>query len=861
MPITDPLVLPADVVLAPVGELPAAVRRRFSCGDGDFALTRPRLRAGSRIVDAQAAALLAEFRRPSTVAEALIRHCRQCGLEPLPALVEAAYPLLASLLDAGFLVSGGAAQADGLEPTTRVGEAVAGFEVLRCVQELDDVEVYQVRQVRSGGPAGPLGARFAALKIERRAGAGRCAAAMAREAAVLERLAGEAAPRLVAAGVLAGRHYLVSEWCSGIDAAAAAAELRASGEWRGLLALAAGVARAYAGLHEAGVIHGDVHPRNALVAAGGGIRLLDFGLARCVDARGRLPAPARGAVPCFFEPEYARRARAGRRPPPVSRAGEQHAVAALLYLLLTGFHYRDFSLEREALLRQIAEEPPLPFAERGVAAWPEMESVLGRALAKRPRDRFRSLAALARALAAVRAPRRRAATPGPRAGERATSQARGGAAAPRRGGRPAAAADVLLAAVLARLGPEAAVAAGAAAGKDAGASTGALGAGAEAGATGQPRASLSNGAAGVACALYRIALAREDAALLAQADLWAARATDAARRHGDAAFYDPRTGITKARVGRVSPYHAASGTHAVAALIAHAQGDTAAQQAAIDAFLAAVRAPCAAADLTLGRSGVLLAAALLLDAAESGGLPGATLAALRQLGRRRLAGLWRQLDALPPAAAGHVNLGIAHGWGGWLYASLRWCRAEATQLPPRLAERLGELAGCAESWQRGLCWRWYGAASERPSQSPSMPGWCNGSAGFVHLWTLAHRQLGEPRYAALAEGAAWNAWEDHGGGESLCCGLAGRAYAMLELYRHGGGGVWLVRARALAALAANAARASTRPDSLYRGALGVAVLAADLARPRDAVMPFFAEEGWRTPGVGTLPGSAHPGLT
>jgi hypothetical protein len=832
VPITDPLVLPADVVLAPVAELAPAVRRRFTCDDGDFALTRPRLRAASRIVDAQAAALLAEFRRPSTVAEALIRHCRQCGMEPLPALVEAAYPLLASLLDAGFLVSGGAAQADGLGPTARVGEAVAGYEVVRCVQELEDVEVYQVRV------AGRTGGCFAALKIERPGAAGQCAAALAREAAVLERLAGEVAPRPLAAGTLDGRSYLVAEWCPGIDAAAAARELRVRGTRGDLLALAVAVARAYARLHAAGVIHGDVHPRNALVAADGGIRLLDFGLARWAGAGrrfsgtgpGRLADPGRGGVACFFEPEYARRVRAGRRPAPASRAGEQHAVAALLYLLLTGSHYRDFSLEREALLRQIAEEPPLPFAERGVLPWPDAENVLARALAKRPQDRFPSLAALAAALAAVGAPVPEAAAPGSRAGRQAASPAPAGAAVSRWGGAPAAAPEILLDRMLARLGP-----------KDARAADATL-------TTPEPHlASLSNGAAGIACALYRIALAREDAALLAHADLWAARAIDAARRRGGAAFYDPRLGITKAMVGRVSPYHAASGTHGVAALIAHVQGDAAAQQAATAAFLAAVRAPCTARDLTLGRSGVLLAAALLLDAASSAPLSGATLGGLRQLGRRQLAWLWRQLDELPPPAAGSVNLGIAHGWAGWLYASLRWCRAAAAPLPLRLTERLHELADCAESWQRGLCWRWHGAPGADLSESPSMPGWCNGSAGFVHLWTLAHQQLGEPRHAALAEGAAWNAWEDPGGGASLCCGLAGRAYALLELYRCGGGSEWLERARTLAEAAAAAAHSAARPDSLFRGALGVAVLAADLARPHEAVMPFFADEGWRAP--------------
>ena len=168
------------------------------------------------------------------------------------------------------------------------------------------------------------------------------------------------------------------------------------------------------------------------------------------------------------------------------------------------------------------------------------------------------------------------------------------------------------------------------------------------------------------------------------------------------------------------------------------------------------RQPCPNPDLTLGRSGVLLAAALLLDTLKDDPSPPLTLT---ELGEELLAGIWEEIDALPPIAgcAERPNLGMAHGWAGYLYATLQWCRAAARPLPPRLDERLMELAGCARPRGRGLCWPWYG---ESGTDHGTMPGWCNGSAGFVFLWTLAHRQLGDPAFHALAEGAAWNAWED-----------------------------------------------------------------------------------------------------
>jgi serine/threonine-protein kinase len=142
------------------------------------------------------------------------------------------------------------------------------------------------------------------------------------------------------------------------------------------------------------------------------------------------------------------------------------------------------------------------------------------------------------------------------------------------------------------------------------------------------------------------------------------------------------------------------------------------------------------------------------------------------------------------------TLGIAHGWSGNLYALMRWCRSGGLALPEMIVERLDELRGMAIDKGRGLCWRWYGRAD-----TDSVAGWCNGSAGFIHLWTLAHDLCGDPWFAELAEAAGWNAWETDEGDGNLCCGLAGRAYALLELHRFTGEKSWLDRAQRLAAKA------------------------------------------------------------
>ena len=123
-----------------------------------------------------------------------------------------------------------------------------------------------------------------------------------------------------------------------------------------------------------------------------------------------------------------------------------------------------------------------------------------------------------------------------------------------------------------------------------------------------------------------------------------------------------------------------------------------------------------------------------------------------------------------------------------------------------------------------------------------MPGWCNGGAGFVHLWLEADAVIGGRRFLELATAAASGVWQDRGVAWDLCCGRAGGAYALLALHRRTGRRVWLERARELGGQAVRAARAdsSSRPWSLYRGLPGIAVLADELDRPADARMPLFA---------------------
>ncbi len=308
------------------------------------------------------------------------------------------------------------------------------------------------------------------------------------------------------------------------------------------------------------------------------------------------------------------------------------------------------------------------------------------------------------------------------------------------------------------------------------------------------------------------------------------------------AFASAELELDETVTGRVTPFHSLSGVHAVQALVSHALGDSATRQRALQAFADASRQPCATLDLTLGRAGTLLAAALLLEAV--GGARHLDPSPLTALGDATLAGLWQQLDALGPIGEQETvrSLGIAHGWAGVLLASLRWCAAAGRPLPPQLAGRLDQLAALARPAGLGLRW----PLDNRPGRGPStLTGWCHGSGGYVHLWTTAHAQLGDERWATLAEQAAADVYATPNRVAQLCCGQAGAAYGLLALYRHSGERRWLTAAGELAAgAAATGAALAEAPiaASLHKGITGVALLAADLALPEQAAMPFFAAE-------------------
>src|SRR5215213_4162125 len=196
-------VLPRDVVTIPLRDVPLATRRHIGGEDDDVAVIRPGLRTPTRVVDAGTAALLGEFRSPSRIVDAIVRFSRAHDLDPATTLDEA-FDALCTFANAGLLVS---AESDATQPITAsfgAGASIAGYEIRRAVQILEDTELYEARD-----GAG----RAVAVKIARPNPSDLTRHMLDHEASVLRRLDGLACPRVVARGTFDRRPFLATEWC------------------------------------------------------------------------------------------------------------------------------------------------------------------------------------------------------------------------------------------------------------------------------------------------------------------------------------------------------------------------------------------------------------------------------------------------------------------------------------------------------------------------------------------------------------------------------------------------------------------------------------------------------------------------
>ena len=185
-----------------------------------------------------------------------------------------------------------------------------------------------------------------------------------------------------------GRDFLVMELVPG----ATLRELLAAGPLPALEVVSLGrqMTDGLAAVHAARVIHGDIKPANLKVTSAGGLKILDFGLAKALSS----PAPSAdfstttlseiglaGTVP-FMAPEQLRGERTDER-------SDIFSAGAVLYEMASGcpaFPQRQMA----CLIDAILHEDPIRLRSMNRSVPKGLAQIVSKALRKRPCDRQQS---------------------------------------------------------------------------------------------------------------------------------------------------------------------------------------------------------------------------------------------------------------------------------------------------------------------------------------------------------------------------------------------------------------------------------------------------------------------------------------
>ena len=187
-----------------------------------------------------------------------------------------------------------------------------------------------------------------------------------------------------AAGEEAGQLYLATRYVEGEDLKALLRREHKLSPERALR-ICSQVAEALDAAHRRGLVHRDVKPANVLLDESGEAYLADFGLTKQVGGASTETGQLVGTLD-YLAPEQIR----GEE---VDGRTDEYALACVLYECLAGHAPFHRSTEAELLWAHMQEPAP------ALAAYPSLDPIFARGLAKETKDRYESPAAFCEAAA------------------------------------------------------------------------------------------------------------------------------------------------------------------------------------------------------------------------------------------------------------------------------------------------------------------------------------------------------------------------------------------------------------------------------------------------------------------------------
>lgn len=150
------------------------------------------------------------------------------------------------------------------------------------------------------------------------------------------------------------------------------------------------VLRALREAHEKGIVHRDIKPQNIMIMKNGQIKVADFGIARLPDKDSfRMEDRSIGTVH-YISPEQAKGGAVDSR-------SDLYSLAIVMYEMLTGKRPFEAAAPSDVVMMQVTETPVRP-SEINPELSSELDSLIMRALSKRPENRYESASDMLRVL-------------------------------------------------------------------------------------------------------------------------------------------------------------------------------------------------------------------------------------------------------------------------------------------------------------------------------------------------------------------------------------------------------------------------------------------------------------------------------
>ena len=205
---------------------------------------------------------------------------------------------------------------------------------------------------------------------------------MMREAQACARLSHPNIVTVYEAGQVDGLVYIVMEYLQGKNLADVLDAKTLSFEDK--LRVVIKVLEALHHAHGLDVVHRDIKPSNIHIGVDGSIKLMDFGLARVLVADTLTASGNVLGTPHYASPEQL-------KGEPVDRRTDIYSTGVMVYEMLTG--RRPFEPDNDSIssvILKVIQQPPAPMNTDMSRMLPEIETIVSRAMAKMPEERFQS---------------------------------------------------------------------------------------------------------------------------------------------------------------------------------------------------------------------------------------------------------------------------------------------------------------------------------------------------------------------------------------------------------------------------------------------------------------------------------------